>query len=120
MKIIFDGIIFELQKIGGISKLFENLFKNLKVNFKILLTDPKPKFIKFNQIFENKSVLRHFKKVNLDKNYVFHSTYYRLSNSKNNIVSFYDFTHEIFKKNNLKTIILKKIKYNVMYISYAF
>ena len=112
MKIIFDGIIFELQKIGGISKLFENIFKNLKVNFKILLTNTKPKFNKFDQIFEDKSVLRRFKKVNLDKNYVFHSTYYRLSNSTNNIVSFYDFTHEIFKKNNPKTIILKKIKYN--------
>ena len=112
MKVIFDGIIFELQKIGGISKLFKNVFQNLKINFEILLKNPKPNLNKFNQIYESKSMFRRFKNVCIDNNQIFHSTYYRLSNSKNNIVSFYDFTHEILKKNNPKTIILKKIKYN--------
>ena len=112
MKIIFDGIIFELQKVGGISKLFENIFKNLKINFDILLINQKSKLNKFNIIYEKKSILTRFKKINLEKNQIFHSTYYRLSNSNNNIVSFYDFTHEILKKNNPKTIILKKMKYN--------
>ena len=41
MRVLFDGIIFELQKIGGISKLFKNVFQNLKINFSILLTNPK-------------------------------------------------------------------------------
>lgn len=112
MRVLFDGIIFELQKIGGISKLFKNVFQNLKINFSILLTNPKSELDKFNLIYEKKKIFKRFKKVNLEQDQIFHSTYYRLSNSNNNIVSFYDFTHEIFKKNNPKTIILKKMKYN--------
>ena len=111
MKIIFDNIIFSLQKSGGGSVYWYELIKRfLKTNNEIMFLKEDHKS---NNIFrenleikryKSSSILSHrisrflpvFKK--LDDKTIFHSSYYRILLSKKviNVTTIHDFTPEYF------------------------
>lgn len=108
LKIIYDNIIFSLQKIGGVSKYWYELVKRIsKVETEIIFYEPK-----------NENIFRHkkidvVKESNLNVNFlrylpflkkipsksVFHSSYYRVSLQKDiiNVTTIYDFNYEYFR-----------------------
>jgi len=111
MTILFDSIIFSLQKVGGISTYWYELIS------RFIITDNNNYFIesKFrNNIEHIKLKNKNYKiiqsnsfniflnrflniKVNFIKNpFIFHSSYYRICKNKNaiNIVTVHDFIHE--------------------------
>ncbi len=96
MKIIFDNIIFNLQKSGGISNYWEKLYSYIKKDYKIIsynyifFRDLVPVFIYRYLDFSIKS----------NKNFIFHSSYYRISKNKRaiNIVTVHDFVYEYYNK----------------------
>ena len=103
MKIIHDNIIFNLQKAGGISTYWKNLKEELHLGKQIInINGSKPK----------KSILPYqllrflnFKNLN-QKKFIFHSSYYRISKSKQalNVVTVHDFVYERYAS-GLKKII---------------
>jgi len=117
MDIIYDNIIFNLQKSGGISAYWYELTSRLIVNNKDTL-----KFYEYKnslsnifreKLFISSDIIKHFKNklpiaisrylnpnVNHDKRYIFHSSYYRISKSRKavNILTIHDFTFEKFIK----------------------
>ena len=122
MKIYFDNIIFSLQKSGGISVYFYEILKRFqkdKRKFYVLDSidiDNKNIFykklnistekIKEKSIFFNK-ILRYFDvKIKEKEKFIFHSTYYRICNSKRaiNITTVHDFTYEKYFKGVKKKI----------------
>ncbi len=106
MKILFDSQIFDLQKYGGISRYFSELWKNIQTIPDIQCSVPilkkysdKLKFIRtfFNR--RNKSIL---KKQDFD---IFHPTYYStyfLKSLKNKpfVLTVYDMIHEKYSSQN--------------------
>lgn len=121
MNIIFDNIIFALQKYGGISVVWYELLKRI-----LLDSDFTPRFIDF----PNQHILRHqldipinnILKNNLSKyplniqryinpkittgKGIFHSSYFRTVNDSNiiNITTVHDFTYEYFSNGFTKRI----------------
>lgn len=121
MKIIFDNIVFDLQKTGGISVYWYELFDRVLNNKTITKS-----FIEENDVSDNifrnklnigaesiiipdtKQWFSRYRSIDLDvrnSKFTFHSTYYRtLSNNvkKNNnvkeVVTVHDFTYEYFSK----------------------
>lgn len=113
MKIIFDNIVFSLQRAGGISVVWKEIIS------RILQSDFSCKFVEYqgakNNIFrktiditDEKIILknslllfvkRYFNFRSKEKSpYVFHSSYYRYSKDKQaiNITTVHDFTYEYF------------------------
>lgn len=116
MKIIYDNIIFSLQKVGGISIYWAELIKRLvqkekEVNFYEL--ENQNIFRKEIDIRTQKEssldlrLLRYlpFKK-KLPSKSIFHSSYYRVSLQKDivNITTVHDFTYEYFRSGLAKYI----------------
>lgn len=110
MKIIYDNIIFSLQKTGGISVYWAHLIRKfLESKIDIVFYEKKNSNIfKRNIVFNTISEsflgiipLRYmpFLKKLPDKS-IFHSSYYRVSLQKNivNITTIHDFTYEYFRK----------------------
>ncbi|MDR2840582.1 MAG: glycosyltransferase family 4 protein [Paludibacter sp.] len=121
MKIIFDNIIFSLQRAGGISIVWKELIS------RIVSSDLLCSFIEYsdceNNIFRKKINIPHkniitkstflflFKRY-LNPNikekspFIFHSSYYRYSKNKNaiNFTTVHDFTYEYFLKGIKKWI----------------
>ena len=108
MKIIYDNIIYSLQKAGGISTYWNELssrFKKNKLditfygfeNENIFANDIKQE-IESKIISKFARYLPFLKK--LPKNSIFHSSYYRVSNQKDivNITTVHDFTYEYYRK----------------------
>lgn len=122
MQIIFDNIIFSLQKAGGISVVWYELLRRI-INEKIV----ESRFIEFDNC--NTNIFR--KKLNIDadkidkrskqivklrryfnpiiksnEKFIFHSSYYRYSTNKNaiNITTVHDFTYEKYFKGFAKWI----------------
>lgn len=114
MKIIFDNIIFSLQKSGGISILWQNLLNQIICNsdlasyfieypdadhniFRPDLLIPNDKiYLKSQWLFKIK---RYFSpKIKTQEPFIFHSSYYRIANTANaiNITTVHDFTYEKF------------------------
>lgn len=113
LKVIFDNIIFNLQRSGGISVYWKELIKRInndktiEANFIEYPGALENIFRKDVQISQNKidlysnfpsiSIKRY---INLNKNYsnptIFHSSYYRTMKGKNviNVVTVHDFTYE--------------------------
>ena len=111
MNIIFDNIIYSIQKAGGISVYWSELIshflrskhtlnfleypnnnifrKNIEIKDNLLLKVRNTNF--FYQRYFNPRV------VNQNKKTIFHSSYYRTMKGKNhfNIVTVHDFTYEI-------------------------
>lgn len=116
MKIIYDNIIFSLQKAGGISIYWTELIKRIT---------KKEKEVSFYEV-ENQNIFRKElgiktqKESNLDlrflrylpfmkrlpKESIFHSSYYRVSIQKDivNITTVHDFTYEYFRSGLAKYI----------------
>lgn len=124
MKIIFDNIIYSLQKAGGISLYWTEIIKRFKKNKNITFFENKNEniFRKNLTIDTNKEllsfcILRYlpfYRKI--PSNSIFHSSYYRISFQKNivNIVTVYDFIYEKYKSGLAKYIhsLQKKIAIN--------
>jgi mannosyltransferase len=112
MKIIYDNIIYFLQRSGGGSVYWTELAKrmNEKQEDDVVFTEPKAEctnIFRKNQtfrkiLFEKKIplILLRFFNLTLDFNekFIFHSSYYRISGSGNalNFVTIHDFTSELF------------------------
>lgn len=124
MKIIFDGIIFSLQKNGGISRYFIELINGLakrkdcevivilrkdvspdifdsgvKIEFINSLIFRKYKIFKYLSVFFDNINLNLFSRKRKDfKGAIFHSTYYRNPNINfvKKIITVHDFTHEYY------------------------
>ncbi|MCM1030085.1 MAG: glycosyltransferase family 4 protein [Oscillibacter sp.] len=117
LPIVFDNIVFSLQKSGGISVVwYEFLNRYLKEYsayarfidygaldniFRKQLALPPHKIILSNASFlKLKRYLPvHIKSV-LTESFIFHSSYYRICSNKNavNITTVHDFTYEYFRK----------------------
>ena len=113
--IFIDGIVYSLQKRGGISTYFDNLLLNLKLEYTLGLY--KNNFISFNPKFItyfNNSISKEIDKVSVNNSFkIFHSSYYRSpDNSFKNfkLVTVHDFIHEKIYKSlfSYKHIYLKK------------
>ena len=114
MKIIYDNIIYSLQKAGGISTYWNELSSRLKKN-KLDITfygfENENIFGKdINQEIESKIISKFARYLpflkKLPKNSIFHSSYYRVSNQKDivNITTVHDFTYEYYRKGLAKYI----------------
>lgn len=122
MKIYFDNIIFSLQKSGGISIYFYEIFKRIQKSnniFKVIDSIKNPEANIFykklnlveNLIKENSDLpykfLRYFDvKIDEREKFIFHSSYYRVCSSKQaiNITTVHDFTYEKYFKGIKKYI----------------
>ena len=113
--IFIDGIVYSLQKKGGISTYFDNLLLNLKLNYNLGLY--KKNFLSFkpNLIsYYNNSIFKEIESVSVSNAFkIFHSTYYRCPDRfyKNfSIVTVHDFIHEKIYKTifSYKHIYLKR------------
>lgn len=114
LPIIFDNIIFALQKSGGISVVWQELIQRLLCTPNLLLY-----FIEYNQEQENLNrkilnipqeyllkkkcpLLQLFRylnpKIKNKSKFIFHSSYYRTCSNKQaiNITTVHDFTYEYF------------------------
>ena len=104
MKIIFDNIIFNLQKSGGITNYWEKLYSHVKKDYKI---------ISYKYIFSKHLipiVLYRYIDFSIKTNnkFIFHSSYYRISRNTKaiNIVTVHDFVYEYYNS-GLKRFIHK-------------
>ena len=115
LKIIYDNIIFSLQKAGGISKYWAELIKRIIKKEDII-------FYEFSNqnIYRNKLCIKTQKESSLNikllrylpfmkalpQKSIFHSSYYRVSMQKNiiNIITLYDFIYEYFRKGLAKYV----------------
>ena len=115
MKIVYDNIIFSLQKAGGISIYWTELIKRFKNKGEILFYEKKNNNIFRKLIFydvKNESalgfkILRYLPFIKkLPEKSIFHSSYYRISLQKDiaNITTVHDFTYEYFRTGMAKYI----------------
>lgn len=119
MKIIFDNIIYSLQHSGGISSVWSNLIT------RIMSRQDEIQFLEYDNACDNifrkdirindKQVIRKNSrymmlkryinpKINLNSNFIFHSSYFRTSSNPNaiNITTVHDFIYEYYVKDPLK------------------
>ena len=108
-KIIYDNIIYSLQKTGGISKYWTELIKRISKKKKITFYE-----LENNNLFRKKLKIKALKEAiiapkilrylpflkKLSPESIFHSSYLRTSFQKNviNITTIHDFTYEYFEK----------------------
>jgi len=115
MRIYCDNIIFNLQKIGGISIYFAELIKRflgseLDVRF-IERSDTHPNIARQALLIQDERIVRERNlalviaryipiRLNLHEKAIVHSSYYRTCYDRRavNIVTAYDFTYEYFRK----------------------
>lgn len=129
--ILLDNIIFDLQKIGGISNYWYNLLKSSIANNNIFYFEDKysnknyyKSLIKLPEeyIIKNKSkiplkIKRYLPVRNLDKSFdIFHSSYYRYAKGNiKNITTVHDFMYEKYlSKYNIKRLIHSSQKYQAI------
>lgn len=121
MKIIYDNIIFTLQKHGGISVVWNELLKRIIKNgldYVCTNCSYEGNQLSLNNIIPNekKEKIRSKKYLNVVRylhcnkkrnyKYIFHSSYYRFANDKNaiNITTVHDFIYELYKNGIRKWI----------------
>lgn len=107
MKIVYDNIIYALQKAGGISVYWSELSKRIaKYDVGFYGYDSDNIFYKNENISQKQESFLPVKlarylsfQKRLPKGTIFHSSYYRISNQKDvaNIVTVYDFTYENYR-----------------------
>ncbi len=129
--ILLDNIIFDLQKIGGISNYWYNLLKSSIGNNNIFYFEDKysnknyyKSLIKLPEeyIIKNKNkiplkIKRYLPVRNLDKSFdIFHSSYYRYAKGNiKNITTVHDFMYEKYlSKYNIKRLIHSSQKYQAI------
>ncbi len=118
--IIYDGIIYSLQKYGGISNYFYYLINNNKIIDSEVYLYGKPQLTNVLNTSvkqqESRYLERYRRIVDIPSNSLVHSSYYRISKNINttNIITIYDFTYEKYNKKNIRSMphILQK-KYAV-------
>ena len=109
--IIFDNIIFSIQRVGGISVYWSELIKRVEeksairhgyIEYDNANENIFRKELRLGNIYRNsrhKKIIRYLP-VNIKKNYpfIFHSSYYRICKNKNaiNVTTVHDFTYEYF------------------------
>ena len=112
--IVIDGIIFSLQKHGGISTYFKNLIQKLdseNTKSDVFIYEPDVEIASKRSIFQNKRILERIRPIKITYNEnsstLLHSSYYRYSNDKHvkNVITVYDFIYEKFEKNIIKKYI---------------
>lgn len=109
MKVIFDNIVFSLQRTGGISVYWDELLKRIRKdnNFQIQMLGNINDNVfgkQYNNLQRKESIipislLRYLSfREGIEQKTIFHSSYYRFSNSKKaiNITTVHDFTYEYF------------------------
>jgi mannosyltransferase len=101
--IFLDGIIYKLQKFGGISTYFNELNNGLldkKFPFKLIkYENSKNNNLDLNLITRSPRLFERYLPVsNIPNNTILHSSYYRYSLQKSvkNVITVYDFTYEKF------------------------
>ena len=119
MKILYDDIIFELQKAGGISKYWGKLIENISSKNNISIVEIQGKNSKNNVFYPNISNLiklelfpliirRYFGIINTYNCDILHSSYYRVPFIKNKkikqVVTVHDFMYEFFDSGLKKNI----------------
>lgn len=109
MKIVYDNIIYSLQKVGGISAYWSELSSRLKYSEAnaIFYGYPNPNILmKYLDIEVQKETSIHYKinryldfQQKLPQGSIFHSSYYRIINQKDviNITTVHDFTYEYYR-----------------------
>ena len=107
MKIIYDDIIYSLQKSGGISVYWEKLEESITVTNRLVYNGRERNIFykKYNNEIESNSnlFLERYKNPQLkfinDDVFVFHSSYYRYCKNSyaRNITTVHDFTYELFR-----------------------
>jgi mannosyltransferase len=119
--IIYDNIIFTLQKVGGISVYWYELIKRQQNNNSIIYYEESSQSnniyrsklqLQNNQIITNTSkmplcikrylpISLNINSINNEEKKIFHSSYYRILNSKNHnikqVVTVHDFIYDYFK-----------------------
>ncbi len=124
MKIIYDNIIFSLQKAGGISVYWYELTKRMKIKENITFFESENKNIfrqniDLDRVQENNlsvKLLRYFPFLKkLPSLSVFHSSYYRVSLQKDivNITTVHDFTYEYFRTGLAKYIHIWQKRFSI-------
>lgn len=119
--IIYDNIIYSLQKSGGISVYWKMLEDYINVDKRLVYSERKNNLFyntRGNEIEnKNKVYLERYRNVILQEKqpFVFHSSYYRYCKNSNaiNITTVHDFTYELFRK-DLKAILHKIQKKNAV------
>lgn len=93
--ILYDGIVYRLQKFGGISVLFNEIIKRMPENSYKLVLDSDWRFFERFRKFKSCSEFD-----------LFHSTYYRipLDDSAPIVTTVHDFTYERFVKGFKKEV----------------
>ena len=101
MVIIYDNIIFNLQRQGGITTYWRNITSFKLTGFKIEFSDS---MIKFKIPLALRRYLDF--KYKLDEKFIFHSSYYRICSSPLaiNVTTVHDFTYEYYRKGLKKWI----------------
>jgi mannosyltransferase len=115
MKIIYDDIIYSLQRVGGISLYWSQLGTYLDQDIHLLYSGYEkniflPDF-KSKKIIKNNILLfERYKNVKVPEKepFIFHSSYYRYCKNKNaiNITTVHDCTYEYFR-HDIKSILHK-------------
>lgn len=108
-KLYIDGIIYSLQKKGGISILFNELIKRLPVNYCTIGIEDNININFNNQLVNNykhRLLERLRPAISNTKCDIFHSTYYRIPyiRHKFNILTVHDFVNEKYNKGFRKSI----------------
>ncbi|MDC3106262.1 glycosyltransferase family 4 protein [Gammaproteobacteria bacterium] len=109
--LVFDGIIYKLQRRGGITVYFNELFRRLN-NKKFPFT-----LIKYNKFesdlvkhftISNPRIFERYRSINIPrKTKIFHSTYYRNPIGKHkalNVVTVHDFLYEKYSRWDKKKV----------------
>lgn len=115
MKIFIDGIIFSLQRYGGISVYFLELLSHLKykhVEFELMVSsDCALDFSQWSQVdaitYHKKRFLERYRDSLLKSNVgIFHSSYYRVPSCRGlkTVVTVHDFVYEKYISGFKKTI----------------
>jgi len=126
MNIIYDDIIYSLQRSGGISLYWSQLETHLKHDMRLLYKNCENNifFLKSSNIREIKNekciLYERYKNISLPEKdtFVFHSSYYRYCKNKNavNITTVHDFIYEYYRY-DLKSLLHKIQKKNAIYHS---
>ncbi|MDR2407314.1 MAG: glycosyltransferase family 1 protein, partial [Bacteroidales bacterium] len=118
MKIIYDDIIYSLQRAGGISLYWAQLETYLEQDIYLLYSGHEkniflPDFKGKKRIKNDILLFERYKNVKILENepFIFHSSYYRYCKDRNaiNITTVHDFIYEFFRR-DLKSNIHKTQK----------
>lgn len=128
MRIVYDDIIYSLQKAGGISEVYSQISQYMPGEIYHYVYDNASDNLSFQKNQNHKyivlsSILLSIKRffcihVNLKTPFIFHSSYYRTSRNKHaiNITTVHDFMYEIYRK-DLKSLFHKVQKKRAVFKS---